>query len=88
MPKNNFSLSTYWRPAVRHLETAATHVTTFAEMLTGRHSERLDSWTAAVDAEDLPHLHRFVTGLWRDYQAVRNGLTLSHNSGTPSRSVS
>ena len=37
---------------------------------------------AAVDADDLPHLHRFVTGLRRDYQAVPNGLTLSHSSGT------
>jgi transposase len=37
---------------------------------------------AAIDAEDLPHLHRFVTGLQRAYQAVRNGLTLSHSSGT------
>ena len=65
-----------------HLETTATHVATFAEMLTGRHGERLDSWMAAVDAADLPHLHRFVTGLRRDYQAVRNRLTLSHSSGT------
>ncbi len=29
-----------------------------------------------------PHLHRFVTGLKRDYLAVRNGLTLAHNSRT------
>jgi transposase len=65
-----------------HLEATATHVGTFAEMLTSRHGERLDSWMAAVDAEDLPHLHRFVTGLRRDYQAVRNGLTLPHSSGT------
>jgi hypothetical protein len=36
---------------------------------------------ASVDTDDLPHLHRFVTGLRRDYQAVRNGLTLSHSSG-------
>ena len=36
---------------------------------------------AAVDEDDLPHLHRFVTGLRRDYHAVRNGLTLSHSSG-------
>ncbi len=64
-----------------HLEATATHVRTFAEMLTGRHGQRLDSWMAAIDAEDLPHLHRFVTGLKRDYQAVRNGLTLSHSSG-------
>jgi transposase len=68
--------------ACPHLETTATHVATFAEMLTGRHGERLDAWMAAVDEDDLPHLHRFVTGLRRDYQAVRNGLTLSHSSGT------
>ncbi|MBB4911586.1 transposase [Actinophytocola algeriensis] len=28
-----------------------------------------------------PHLHRFVRGLRRDYDAVLNGLTLPHNSG-------
>ena len=65
-----------------HLDATATHVDTFAEILTGRHGDRLDSWMAAVDTDDLPHLHRFVTGLRRDYQAVRNGLTLSHSSGT------
>jgi transposase len=68
--------------ACPHLEATATHVGTFAEMLTGRHGDRLDSWMAAVDADNLPHLHRFVTGLRRDYQAVRNGLTLSHSSGS------
>jgi transposase len=68
--------------ACPHLDATATHVGTFAEMLTGRHGDRLDSWMAGVDADDLPHLHRFVTGLRRDYQAVRNGLTLSHSSGT------
>ncbi|MGH3536843.1 MAG: DesA/ISL3 alpha bundle tail domain-containing protein [Pseudonocardiaceae bacterium] len=65
-----------------HLDVTATHVRTFAEMLTGRHRQRLDSWMATVDTDDLPHLHRFVNGLKRDYQLVRNGLTLSHSSGT------
>ncbi len=65
-----------------HLDATATHVATFAEILTGRHGDRLDSWMASVDADDLPHLHRFVTGLRRDYQAVRNGLTLPHSSGS------
>ncbi|WP_414637326.1 transposase [Actinophytocola sp.] len=50
-------------------------------MLTGRHGERLDSWMAKVEADDLPHLHRFVPGLKRDYPAVLNGLTLPHSSG-------
>jgi transposase len=65
-----------------HLDATATHVGTFAEMLTGRHGDRLDSWMTSVDTDDLPHLHRFVTGLKRDYQAVCNGLTLFHSSGT------
>lgn len=34
-----------------------------------------------VEADDLPHLHRFVRGLRADYDAVRNGLTLPHSSG-------
>lgn len=68
--------------ACPHLDATATHVAAFAEMLTGRHGQRLDSWMAAVDEDDLPHLHRFVTGPRRDYQAVRNGLTLAHSSGT------
>ncbi|MGB7796884.1 MAG: transposase, partial [Pseudonocardiaceae bacterium] len=68
--------------ACPHLAATATHVGTFAEMLTGRHGDRLDSWMTSVDTDDLPHLHRFVTGLRRDYQAVRHGLTLSHSSGT------
>jgi hypothetical protein len=64
-----------------HLEATATHVRGFAEMLTGRHGERLEAWMDKVDADDLPHLHRFVRGLKRDYAAVLNGLTLPHSSG-------
>jgi transposase len=64
-----------------HLDALAGHVTTFAEILTGRHGHRLDAWIAAVDADDQPALHSFTAGLRRDYDAVRNGLTLPHNSG-------
>ena len=35
----------------------------------------------AVEADELPHLHRFARGLRRDYAAVLNGLTLPHTSG-------
>ncbi|MFD7046352.1 transposase, partial [Rhodococcus jostii] len=65
----------------QHLETTAAHVTAFAEMLTGRHGDRLASWVAAAASDDLPHLHRFVRGIERDHAAVRGGLTLPHNSG-------
>ena len=63
------------------LDAAATHVTAFAEMMCGRHGDRLDKWLAAVEADTLIPLQRFATGLRRDYDAVRAGLTLEHNSG-------
>jgi len=64
-----------------HLDATATHVAAFGEMLTGLHGDRLDGWIAAVDADDLPGLHSFTTGLNHDHAAVRNGLTLPHSSG-------
>jgi transposase len=66
-----------------HLEATASHVAAFADMLTTRtgDSQRLSAWMSAVEADDLPHLHRFVRGLRADLDAVLNGLTLSHSSG-------
>lgn len=64
-----------------HLDAAAAHVSAFAEMMTGRHGERLDAWIAAVDAGDLPDLHSFTRGLTHDHDAVLAGLTLEHSSG-------
>lgn len=65
----------------RHLEVAAGHVKSFAQMLTGRLGERLNLWMSAVSADDLPQLHRFVRGLETDHAAVLNGLTLPYSSG-------
>ncbi len=64
-----------------HLEATAGHVKSFAEMLTERLGEQLNSWMSAVSADDLPHLHRFARGLDTDHAAVRNGLTLPYSSG-------
>ncbi len=64
-----------------HLSATAGHVTAFAEMMTGRHGERLPAWITAVDLDDLPHLHSFTRGIRRDQAAVLNGLTLAHSSG-------
>jgi transposase len=64
-----------------HLATAAGHVATFAEMLTGRHRDRLAAWIEQVEADDQPELHRFTHGLRRDHDAVLAGLTLPHSSG-------
>ncbi|GAB3455360.1 hypothetical protein GCM10027436_57730 [Actinophytocola sediminis] len=42
---------------------------------------------AAVETDELPHLHRFVRDLRQDYDAVLNGLTLPHNSGAVAGNV-
>lgn len=67
--------------ACPHLAATATHVRSFAQMLTGRHGERLDAWMQEVEVDDLPYLRSFVNGLRQDYTAVLNGLTLPHSSG-------
>jgi transposase len=64
-----------------HLDALAGHVAAFGDMLTGRRGERLDAWIAAVEADDLPELHSYTTGLNRDHTAVLAGLTLPHSSG-------
>ena len=69
------------RSQCRHLDAIADHVAAFGDMLTGRHGHRLDAWIAAVEADDLPELHSYTTGLKRDHAAVLNGLTLPHSSG-------
>jgi transposase len=44
-------------------------------------ADTLDTWLAAIEADDIPELHTFARGIRQDYTAVRNGLTLPHNSG-------
>ena len=70
-----------------HLDDLADHVSGFAEMMTGRHGERLDAWISRVEADDQPDLHRFANGVRRDHDAVLNGLTLEHSSGAVEGSV-
>lgn len=54
---------------------------TFAEIMSNLRDNRLDGWIAAVEADDLPGLRSFATGLRRDHQAVINGLSLPYSSG-------
>jgi transposase len=70
------------------LEKLSFHVSSFAEMMTGRHGERLDAWIAAVEAADILHMHSFTAGLQRDHAAVVNGRTMEHNSGAVEGAVS
>jgi transposase len=68
------------------LDALAGHVTAFAKMLTrrapGRPGAGLDDWLAAARAAPAqPELRSFANGIRRDYQAVRNALTLPWSSG-------
>ena len=63
------------------LTTTRRQVGTFAEMLTGRHGDRLEDWMREVDATGAAPLRSFAAGLRTDLDAVTNGLTLSYNSG-------
>ena len=65
-----------------HLNTLATHVTSFAETMTGRTGEQdLEAWLADVEADDQPQLDSFATGIRKDQNAVTAGLTLPYSSG-------
>jgi transposase len=50
-------------------------------MMLNRQGQQLEAWMNTVQADDLPELHSFVTGLRRDFDAARAGLTLPYSSG-------
>jgi transposase len=65
-----------------HLTALGGHVAAFAQMMTERtRHQDLKPWLAAIEADDLPHLHTFARGVSRDHDAVINGLTLPYSSG-------
>jgi transposase len=64
-----------------HLNRLADHVKDFAEMMTHRHGEKLETWLSTVESDDQPDLHSFAIGLRRDQNAVTAGLTLPYSSG-------
>jgi transposase len=65
-----------------HIDALAGHVTAFAEMMTARTGSRdLETWLAAVEADEQAGLRSFAAGIRNDQQAVINGLTLHWNSG-------
>jgi transposase len=64
-----------------HLNALATHITTFAALLTSRRPALLEDWITAVTADDQPDLHHFITGLRQDHAAVTAAITCHWNSG-------
>jgi transposase len=70
------------RACCPHIDALAGHVTAFAEMMTARTGSRdLETWLAAVEADEQAGLRSFAAGIRNDQQAVINGLTLHWNSG-------
>lgn len=63
------------------LATTRRQVQVFAEMLTGRHGERLEEWMRDVEDAGAPALRSFVAGVRTDLAAVTAGLTLNYSSG-------
>ncbi len=63
------------------LQTAIQLAQEFAVMLRHRLSERLDPWLEQAARSSLPALHRFVTGVHRDYAALKAGLSLAWSNG-------
>lgn len=49
--------------------------------MNNRQGRHLDQWIDAVQADDLPALHGFATGLGQDLDAVVAGLSLRYSSG-------
>jgi transposase len=63
------------------LDRLTLHVRKFAVMMTARHGDRLEDWITEVERDSLAPLAGFARNLRRDFDAVRNGLSLPHSSG-------
>ncbi|MCX5231503.1 transposase [Streptomyces sp. NBC_00233] len=69
------------------LDRLTGHVRKFAAMMTGRHGDRLEDWITGAEHDTLAPLASFAHHLRRDFDAVRNGLSLPHNSGAVEGSI-
>jgi len=63
------------------VERAYDLVQQFTQLVRIRAGERLDTWLAQVKQSNLPELLSFASGVEKDKEAVRNGLTWSINNG-------
>jgi transposase len=69
------------RTGTDSLDRLAKHVRDFAVMITTRRGIGIDAWITQIEADTLAPLTSFASHLRHDLDAVRNGLTLPHNSG-------
>ncbi|NUS17011.1 MAG: ISL3 family transposase [Streptomyces sp.] len=63
------------------LDSVATCVRTFAEMMTERKGHDLADWLEQAEATGFPSLSSLARGLRQDFDAVTAGLTMEWNSG-------
>ncbi|MFC8371253.1 MULTISPECIES: transposase [unclassified Streptomyces] len=56
------------------------HVRKFAAMMTGRRGDHLERWITDAEQDSLAPLAGFARNLRRDFDVVRNGLSLTHGS--------
>ncbi|MEV0695456.1 transposase [Streptomyces sp. NPDC050388] len=61
--------------------TAAKHNAFGGVCGSGTPGDRLENWIADVERDTLAPLASFARNLRRDFDAVRNGLSLPHSSG-------
>src|SRR6185295_1406797 len=71
----------------RDINRLVKHVRSFAIMMTSQHGDRLEEWISTVERDSLTPLAGFARNLRRDFDAVRNGLTLPHSSGPVEGSI-
>jgi transposase len=57
------------------------HVQAFASMVRERRGEHLDGWLNEVLEAGVPQLRAFARGIYKDYAAVKAGLTLVYSNG-------
>ena len=63
------------------LRTVNQLVSDFAGMARELHGQHLDTWITQARASAITQLAGFAEGLGKDYDAVRNGLTLPWSNG-------
>lgn len=63
------------------VQTVHTLLQSFLEMVRTRTGKQLRSWMEAATSSEIAEMKSFVTGIERDYDAVRAGLTLPWSQG-------
>lgn len=64
-----------------HIAQTAELIQEFTTMLREREGERLDAWLDRVERQGVSELQSFASGLRKDYDAVKAGLTLEWSQG-------